>query len=55
MANSSPQNSGERGFRRNFAFQKQWRGKRYANKQLCVFAVPQGDGWLVITVIVRYY
>lgn len=50
-----PAKFGRTGFRRNFSFQKQWRGKRYANKQLSAFAVPQADGWLVITVIVRYY
>jgi hypothetical protein len=43
------------GFRRNLPFQKQWRGRFYTTKQVTVFAVPEKDGWLVITVIVRYF
>jgi hypothetical protein len=46
---------GRTGFRRNLAFQRQWRGRFYATKQVTAFAVPEGDGWLVITVIVRYF
>ena len=46
---------GRTGFRRNLAFQKQWRGRFYATKQVTAFSVPEGDGWLVMTVIVRYF
>ena len=46
---------GRTGFRRNLSFQKQWRGRFYATKQVTAFAVPEEDGWLVITVIVRYF
>jgi len=46
---------GRTGFRRNLPFQKQWRGRFYATKQVTAFAVPEEDGWLVITVIVRYF
>lgn len=42
------------GFRRNFAFDAEWRGRLYATKQVEAYAVPE-DGWLVITVIVRYF
>ena len=50
-----PAKFGRTGFRRNVAFQKQWRGRFYATKQVIAFAVPEEDGWLVITVIVRYF
>lgn len=43
------------GFRRNFAFNAEWRGKYYGTKQLEVYAVQEGEDWLVITVIVRYF
>jgi hypothetical protein len=37
---------GRTGFRRNLPFQKQWRGRFYATKQVTAFAVPEEDGWL---------
>ncbi len=43
------------GFRRNFAWQGEWRGKSYATKQITAFAVEEADDWLVITVIVKYF
>lgn len=43
------------GFRRNFSYQKKWRDQFYATRQVTVFAVREADGWLVITVIVRYF
>lgn len=43
------------GFRRNFAFGKEWQSKFYAFKQLEVYAVEEQDYWLVITVIVKYF
>ena len=46
---------GRVGFRRNFSFQSQWRGQFYATRQVTAFAVREADGWLVITVIVRYF
>ncbi len=42
------------GFRRNFAYNGLWHGKQYANKQVEAYAVPE-DGWLVITVIVKFF
>jgi hypothetical protein len=45
---------GRTGFRRNFAFDGEWRGRRYAVKQVEAYAVEE-DGWLVITVIVKYF
>ena len=49
-----PAKFGRTGFRRNFAFNGVWRGRTYATKQIEVYAVEE-DGWLVITVIVRYF
>ncbi len=46
---------GRTGFRRNFVFEKQWRGKYYKTKQVEAYAVREGDDWLVITVIARYF
>jgi hypothetical protein len=37
------------GFRRNFPFDGIWRGRRYATKQVEVFAVWEDDDWVVIT------
>ncbi len=42
-------------FRRDFAFNRDWRGKRYATKQVEAYAVQEGGVWLVITVIARYF
>jgi hypothetical protein len=43
------------GFRRNFQHDGMWRGKYYANKQLEVYATPEGDDWIIIIVIAGYY
>ena len=50
-----PAKYGRTGFRRNFPFGRTWRGKIYATKQVEVYAVQEGDGWLAITVVTRYY
>jgi len=46
---------GRTGFRRNFLFEKQWQGKYYKTKQVEAYAVREGEDWLVVTVIVRYF
>lgn len=43
------------GFRRNFPFNDYWRGYYYANKQVEVLAVNEGNTWLVISVITKYF
>jgi hypothetical protein len=50
-----PAKLGRSGFRRNFAFDADWRGRRYGTKQVEAFAVKDGTDWLVITVGVRYF
>ena len=49
-----PVKFGRTGFRRNFHFTGQWRGQTYHTKQVEAIAVAE-KGWLVITVIVRYF
>ena len=46
---------GRVGFRRNFSYGKQWRGKYYATKQVEVFAVEESHQWVAITTIARYF
>jgi hypothetical protein len=50
-----PAKFGRTGFRRNFAFDSEWHGRRYATKQVEAFAVKAGRDWLVITVLARYF
>ena len=50
-----PAKFGRTGFRRNFPLNTEWRGRRYASKQVEAYAVKEGGGWLVITVIVKYF
>jgi hypothetical protein len=46
---------GRDGFRRDFSFDAEWRGRRYATKQVEAYAVfEEGDRWLVLSVITRY-
>ena len=46
---------GRSGFRRNFSFDGERRGRTFATKQVEAYAVEQAGGWLVITVMVKYY
>lgn len=46
---------GRTGFRRNFAFGGLWRGRRYGTKQVEAYAIEEGGGWLVITVLVKFF
>jgi hypothetical protein len=50
-----PGKFGRTGFRRNFGFGGQWRTRYYANKQVLAYAVPERGGWLVITVITKFF
>lgn len=49
-----PAKHGRTGFRRNFSFDEKWNGKHYAVKQIEAYAVEE-NGWLVITVIVKFF
>jgi hypothetical protein len=50
-----PARFGRTGFRRNFVFDSTWRGRYYGTKQVEAYAVQEGEDWLVITVITRYF
>ena len=43
------------GFRRNFAFGGEWLGREYSTKQVEAHALEEEDGWLVITVVVKFF
>ena len=43
------------GFRKNFSYNNIWNKKYYTTKQIEVFAVQEGDNWLVITVITKFF
>ena len=49
-----PAKFGRTGFRRNFSFDDEWQGRSYKTKQVEAYAVEE-DGWLVITVMVKYF
>ena len=49
-----PAKFGRTGFRRNFSFDGEWQGRSYKTKQVEAYAVEE-DGWLVITVMVKYF
>ena len=51
---SFPVKFGRTGFRRNFAYNDLWRGRRFATKQVEAIAVEE-EGWLVITVGVKFF
>jgi Domain of unknown function (DUF4258) len=50
-----PAKFGRTGFRRNFAFGGLWKGKVYATKQVEVYAAKEGDEWLAITFVTRFF
>lgn len=50
-----PAKFGRTGFRRNFHFDGIWRGINYKTRQVEVYAVKEGDDWMALTVITRYF
>lgn len=50
-----PAKFGRSGFRRNFPFDGMWMGRHYDVKQVEAYSVQDADGWLVITVVTRYF
>jgi hypothetical protein len=52
---SFPVKFGRMGFRKTFVYDRIWRERRYANKEVEAIAVEISDGWLVLTVIARYF
>jgi len=43
------------GFRRNFSGPWERRKRTFDTKQVLAYAAPQGEDWLVITVIVKFF
>jgi hypothetical protein len=50
-----PAKFGRTGFRRNFSFGGEWLGRKYSTKQIEAYAVEEQGGWLVITVLVKFF
>jgi hypothetical protein len=50
-----PAKFGRTGFRRNFSFGGEWLGRKYSTKQIEAYAAEEQGGWLVITVLVRFF
>ena len=50
-----PAKHGRTGFRRNFPGPWRWRGRIFDTKQVLAYAAPEGEDWLVVTVIVRFF
>ena len=50
-----PAKYGRTGFRRNFPFNGIWREKQFSVKQVEAYAVKEGNGWIIVTVIARYF
>jgi hypothetical protein len=50
-----PAKLGRVGFRRNFAFNAERRGRHYATKQIEAYAVFEDDSVLVLTVITKFF
>jgi hypothetical protein len=50
-----PAKFGRTGFRRNFTFAGEWLGRKYSTKQVEAYAVEEEEGWLVVTVLVKYF
>ncbi len=46
---------GRTGFRCNFPFGRERNGRRYSTKQVEAYAVEEEGGWLVITVVVKFF
>jgi len=50
-----PAKFGRTQFSHVFAFNATWNGKHYSSKLLDVFAAKIPGGWMVVTVIVKYF
>jgi len=54
-ARCEPARKGRVLFRKNFAFQSWWRGKRYAVKQVAPLVAEEPDRLVVVTVFTFYF
>ena len=53
--NPEPARKGRLMFRKNFAFNRQWRGKYYAVRQVAPIVVEETGQLVVVTVFVYYF
>jgi len=52
---SEPARKGRLMFRKNFPFNRDWRGQHYAIKQVAPIVVEEADRLVVVTVFVYYF
>ena len=50
-----PARFGRTRFRKSFHFESTWQGNFYITKEVEAVAIAEGEDWLVITVVTRYY
>jgi hypothetical protein len=50
-----PAKYGRIGFRRNFRFEGEWRGRTFETKQVEVYAAEEEGQRVIITVLTRYF
>ena len=50
-----PARFGRTGFRKSFRYDAAWQGRIFATKEIEAIAVREDEGWLVLTVLTRYY
>jgi hypothetical protein len=50
-----PAKHGRTGFRHNFTYDRNWKGKYFRTKQVESYAVVEANSWLVITVLIKYF
>ena len=55
MGSSEPVRKGRIMFRKNFTFDRQWREKHYAVKQVAPVVAEEPDRLVVVTVFVYYF
>ncbi len=51
----SPAKYDRTGFRKSIIYNDTWEGKHYYVKQIECYAVQENDGWLVISLLVKYF
>ena len=50
-----PTRFGRTRFRKSFHFESTWQGNFYITKEVEAVVIAEGEDWLVITIVTRYY
>ena len=50
-----PAKYGRIGYRRNFRYGATWRGRHYETKQVEAYCVWEDGGWLVLSIVTKYF